>query len=231
MTRSVEPEILDELPADHPLAVASRKDLRRINNWMGHVRTMARNLERQFESGRPKTIVELGASDGCFLAALSSRMGSDWKGTSAILLDRNSCLAVNAARKLKQNCWNVSSIQGDVFDWVREPNPQRVELVMCNLFLHHFLEANLKVLLEGIARRTNVFICLEPRRSRLGLLASRLVGLIGCNRVTRHDAPVSVRAGFNGKDLSSLWPKEAAWMLEEKQAGWCSHLFIASRRS
>jgi len=61
-------------------------------------------------------------------------------------------------------------------------------------------------------------------------LFSRLLRLIGCNRVTRHDAPISVRAGFTGQELSQLWPAGQGWLLEERPAGWFSHLFIAQRR-
>jgi len=229
MIRSLEAEILDELPADDPLARGSRKDLARLNGWMGNVRIMARALEPNFQKTAPETLIELGAGDGCFLAALSSRMGESWRGVHAALLDRRSSLARHAHNNLQQNGWKVQTIQSDVFDWVKEPVAKPVEVVMCNLFLHHFSDDNLKILFEGIAARTKLFISLEPKRSRVGLLASRLVGAIGCNRVTRHDAPISVRAGFAGKELSSLWPTHEGWILEERPAGWCSHLFLARR--
>jgi hypothetical protein len=74
------------------------------------------------------------------------------------------------------------------------------------------------------------FVAVEPRRSARGLLFSRLLGFIGCNRVTRHDAPISVRAGFAGQELSQLWPTGRDWSLQERPAGWFSHLFVAQRR-
>ena len=69
----------------------------------------------------------------------------------------------------------------------------------------------------------------EPRRSRFALRASRLLGLIGCNDVTRHDAAASVRAGFAGRELSALWPDEAGWQIDERPAAPFSHLFVARR--
>lgn len=229
MIRSLEAEILDDLPVDDPLAQGSRKDLARLNGWMGNVRIMAGILEHNFQKTAPETLLELGAGDGCFLAALSSRMGESWQDVNAVLLDRNSSLARHARSNLEQNGWKVQTIQGDVFDWVKETDAKPAEVVMCNLFLHHFSDSNLKILFEGIASRTKLFISLEPKRSRVGLLASRLVGAIGCNRVTRHDAPISVKAGFTGKELSSSWPTREGWILQERPAGWCSHLFLARR--
>jgi hypothetical protein len=47
--------------------------------------------------------------------------------------------------------------------------------------------------------------------------------------VTRHDAVLSVRAGFAGRELSALWPSADGWKLEERRAGLFSHLFVAHR--
>jgi hypothetical protein len=58
-----------------------------------------------------------------------------------------------------------------------------------------------------------------------------LVGFIGCNAVTRHDAVASVRAGFAGTDLSTLWPGKSEWRLAERRIGWFTHAFLAARNS
>jgi hypothetical protein len=55
------------------------------------------------------------------------------------------------------------------------------------------------------------------------------VWVLGCNAVTRHDAVVSVRAGFAGKELSAAWPP-GAWQLEERVAWPFTHLFVAHER-
>jgi hypothetical protein len=55
------------------------------------------------------------------------------------------------------------------------------------------------------------------------------MGLIGCNDVTRHDAAISVRAGFRDGELSACWPIAAGWTLTEKRAPPFSHLFVARR--
>jgi hypothetical protein len=61
------------------------------------------------------------------------------------------------------------------------------------------------------------------------LCAAALLGVIGCNRVTRHDAKISVRAGFAENELSALWPLDQGWRLRERQAGLFSHCFVAQR--
>jgi hypothetical protein len=72
-------------------------------------------------------------------------------------------------------------------------------------------------------------VACEPRRSRFTLAASGLIGLIGCNAVTRHDGIVSVRAGFIDHEISERWPSSGAWRLEEGPVGPFSHFFVAAR--
>jgi hypothetical protein len=84
--------------------------------------------------------------------------------------------------------------------------------------------------LAAIAARCDAFVACEPRRSLPGMIGSRLLPALGVSADTRHDAAVSVRAGFRGEELSRLWPADGiGWTLSERPAGPFSHLFIASR--
>ena len=84
---------------------------------------------------------------------------------------------------------------------------------------------------DAIGAAADTFVCCEPRRARLALVGSRLLGLIGCNAVTRHDALISVHAGFRGTELSDAWRAACGdgWTLEERAAGPFSHVFGATR--
>ena len=80
--------------------------------------------------------------------------------------------------------------------------------------------------------RTERFFACEPRRARLALVGSHLIGVIGANSVTREDAVLSVHAGFQGKELSALWPGEPGqWDVKEYSAGLFSHCFCAERNA
>ena len=118
---------------------------------------------------------------------------------------------------------------GDIFDVLAQPAQPRFDVIIANLFLHHFDAALLRRLLGLIAQRTRVLIACEPRRSGRALFGSHLLGVIGCNDVSRHDAVVSVRAGFGDQELSALWPAGTGWALRESAYGWFSHGFVATR--
>jgi hypothetical protein len=147
------------------------------------------------------------------------------------LLDQQDLLHCETRHAFGALRWRVETLQTDVLDWLRHRSAQPFDAIVANLFLHHFSEVQLAELLRGIASRARVFVAVEPRRSPLSLTFARLVGFIGCNAVTRHDAVLSVRAGFAGHELSGCWPAAAEWPLEERPAGCFSHLFIARRRA
>jgi hypothetical protein len=115
-----------------------------------------------------------------------------------------------------------------LFEFLQHPG-KSLDAIVANLFLHHLDSGSLRRLLALAAVRAPLFIACEPRRSAPALWASRLVGLIGCNDVTRHDAVISVRAGFAGRELSALWPADGGWFLIEKAAPPFSHVFVARR--
>ena len=230
MERCVRPELLDELPPQDLRAVQSRKDLERVNAWMGHCGVLARALRSTCDRGTGRRLVELGAGDGRFLLRVARRLSVGWEGTSALLLDRLKIVSEGTRQGFEALGWRTENLEAEALDWLARLGAPAYDVMLANLVLHHFREAQLAALLGAAARQARVFIAVEPRRSARSLLFSRSLWLIGCNQVTRHDAPVSVRAGFAGCELSRLWPAGQDWELQERPVGWFSHLFIAQRK-
>jgi len=123
----------------------------------------------------------------------------------------------------------VDSCAADIFEWARGGGIEPGDIIVTNLFLHHFAAEQLSALFLPASRSAQALVALEPRRAPLPLAFSRLLWFIGCNRVTRHDASVSVRAGFNRAELSGLWPGNSRWTLRERKAGLFSHQFVATK--
>jgi hypothetical protein len=143
-------------------------------------------------------------------------------------VDRHNIVSTQTRCSLKEAGWELHVVQSDIFAWLQQNN-QIWDIIVTNLFLHHFSDTRVSRLLGGVSKVARVFVALEPKRSPLALAFSRCVALIGCNHVTRHDAPASVRAGFSGKELSRLWPAYGNWLVEEHRAGWFGHVFVARR--
>jgi hypothetical protein len=225
--RVVQPELLDDLAPADPRAVRCRRDLRRVNAWMANVRIVARALERARLPEPPARLVELGAGDGTFLLQVARRISVRWPKVEAVAVDRHDLLARETQEGFAGLGWTARAVQADGFEWLNADAGGKVDVLLSNLFLHHFASDLARLLLELVAHRTRFFLACEPERSGLALAGSRLLWLIGCNDVTRHDAVVSVHAGFSGCEVSSLWPAGEGWQLSEGRAGLFSHLFQA----
>lgn len=231
LARSVQPETLDHLVENDPRAIRSRADLRRINRVMGTRGIVLRALRNAVAA--PRRIIELGAGDGTLMLGLARQLAAQWPAVQLTLLDRQHLVTARTIDALRDLGWQVEILTVDVQAWLTQPAPHlRYDLVMANLFIHHFDDAQLTPMLAAIAARTNVFFACEPRRAWLPLSGSHLVAFLGANAVTREDAVLSVRAGFAGDELSAHWPPEhRSWRLHEYAAGLFSHCFLAIRPS
>ena len=230
MNREVLPELLDQLPADHSDALAARADLRRINALMGNASIAAKALRRETEApGRIGRLVELGSGDGCWMARFAQKSLLCRHPLHLFLVDQQCAPSSATLTLLARFGWTVTIVRADVFEWLNCLENFSADLVVANLFLHHFSGPRLPELLQGAAAVTNLFIAAEPRRSLSALAATRLLGCIGCRQVTRHDAWVSVKAGFRDAELSAAWPRSPGWRLREFAAGCFSHCFVAAR--
>lgn len=228
--RRLAPEWLDHLAPDDPAALRSRADLRRVNALMAHSKIMARLLRQARPEGGQASMLDIGAGDGAFLLSVIRRLGPAWCGSSAVLLDRQRGLAMQ--RRLdafRQAGWSARWIVGDARDL--DPAEKSFDVITANLALHHFETEALTNLLARAAACCAIFAACEPRRSRLAALGAGMLWSIGANAVTRHDARVSVAAGFRDGELSALWPAHAGWRITESKAGLFSHAFLARRTS
>lgn len=239
--RTVAPEILDSLSADDPAAIRSRRDLRRIHRVMGTRGIVARALLACGAPCRAATrlrILELGAGDGSLMLDVARQLRWEWPAVQLTLLDRLNLIDAKTIADYAEIGWRTEVVVADALDWAAPHSAARMgesaaprwDLIVANLFLHHFDAAPLATLFRAISLRANCFFACEPRRGWLSLGASHLVGVIGAAAVTRSDAVASVHAGFCDQELSALWPAKAPHSsLDEYSVGPFSHCFYVER--
>jgi hypothetical protein len=219
--RVLTPELLDHLAPDDPSAVKSRLDLARINAVMRQGAIMT-NLLAGFPA--PRRIVDLGGGDGRFMLGVAKRLAGRWPGVTVMIADRQAILSDETSAEFARLGWRCEVLAGDVFATLPQLEP---DIVTANLFLHHLDDGALARLLALVASQAKGFAACEPRRSAFALLGAKLVGVLGANAVTRHDAVASVRAGFHGQQLSALWPTQKNWTLRERGVFPFTHGFTA----
>lgn len=222
--RTLEPELLDLLPADDPRALTSRRDLTRINTVMRQQTIMARRLR---SLPPPQRLADLGSGDGRFLLGVARQLAPYWPRVTVLIVDRQDIVSPRTRTGFANLGWECVVLKGDIFAVLPLLD---ADVITANLFLHHLDESHLSHLLALAAAKARGFVACEPRRSSAALLASHLVFALACNAVTRHDAVASVRAGFVGQELSRLWPG-MGWQLREGPALPFTHVFSAQRHA
>lgn len=204
-TRRVEPELLETYPADHPDAVRGRGDLRLINAVMGNHRWIVRTLRRVCQPDW--RITEIGAGDG----ALSLRLAQS--GVCAPGSLHGFDLAPRPPTWPAAADWTES-------DLLREPLPDS-EVLVANLFLHHLQDNALSELGRRLPAAARVFIAVEPARRRLHTFSGSLLCRVArLHPITRHDLPVSVRAGFRAGELPGRLGLGADWRVLHDGESW-----------
>lgn len=187
--RLVLPELLDEAsPAD---AACNLADLRRINRYLGGHALLLSQTARLFRPDEVFTALDVGAASGDNARALQAR----FRQARICSLDhqpRNLLLAPDP--KIAADAFALPFAES-AFD-----------LVTASLFLHHFNETNIVKLLremKRVAARHILVMDLERHRLAYHFLPST-AWMFGWHRVTLHDGPVSVQAGFRAAELVSL---------------------------
>jgi hypothetical protein len=188
--RVVLPEHLDTLPHTDPAAIRSRQELHLINRIMGNHRWLAKQLQKLGITS--ENVLELGAGDSNLL-----RECQTW-----CRLDPRQWTAMDLAPKPADWPESARWFQGDIFSLNRFPS---AEVVLTNLFLHHWEEPNLRWIGSNLPPECRVFVANEPCRRSLHQLQGRLLSsLARLSWVTRHDMERSINAGFLGNELPHL---------------------------
>jgi len=195
MRRIVVPELLDT-DAGTPREVAdSIADLRMFNRAFGGVRVMARLLERVSHASGLKTIswLDVAGSDG-FLA-LQTRNALSHSGITAdpVVLDR-------APTHMDGR---IPGVGGDALALPFSDNS--FDAVSCSLFAHHLEPEELaRFAREALRVARHAFLIHDLVRHPVHLALSYLGFPLYRSRITRHDAPASVRRAYTEEEMKGI---------------------------
>ena len=214
MLRTHQPELLDSLPPQHPDALHNRRDLRLTNRLMGNHRWLARALPPRLRPG--ELVLELGAGTG----ELAGRLGA--AGVSVDGLD----LWPRPKNWPASRTWHAADLR-TFTDF------GRYAVVVGNLILHQFTDAELATLGRKLQQKARLIVACEPARRRLSQVLYRVLGpLFGANHVSLHDAHVSIAAGFCGQELPhALGLDAAAWEWHCATTALGAYHMVARRRA
>src|SRR5882757_1750150 len=132
LSRSVEPELLDQMSAGDLRAIRARRDLKRLNTVILQTGIMARILVEHWGPHQPRTILDLGAGDGTFMLSVARRLAARWPAVTVTLLDRQNIVSRETRDAFAALSWKMEIVAADVFDHLEQIKSPGVDVITAN---------------------------------------------------------------------------------------------------
>ncbi|HKT10965.1 MAG TPA: methyltransferase domain-containing protein [Terriglobia bacterium] len=201
MRRVPSPEWLDDDFGTPEEIRQSFDDLWRINRWLGGVSGCLRLLERYFarRGSRSARILDVGSGDSRLAARLQSELARRHRSVEFVALDRR----LSHLRNGNHSPRKPPRVAADVFNCPFVENS--FDVVICNLFLHHFSGDEAVELLRRLAGiASDAVLINDLERHPLPFAFIRIAWPFARSRITRHDGAASVRQAYTRDELADL---------------------------
>lgn len=201
MRRVTTEELLDDDRGTPQEIAQSFDDLWRINRWLGGLSNCLQMIRRVFERTGASTarILDVGAGDSRMAQRLRDELSRRGIQAQFFALDRR----LTHLRNGHSNSRTVPAVAADVFNLPFGENS--FDVVMCNLFLHHFSGQSALNLLRRMAEvARHAVIVNDLERNLLPYLFIRAALPLARSRITRFDGPASVRQAYTRGELRQL---------------------------
>ena len=207
MKRVVTPELLDTDEGTPAEVADSLSDLRRVNKWFGGTATTQTMIEHvaQRLNVRSLSLLEVAAGSGHVPQAISSRLKNRGLQLEVSLLDR-----------VPSHLANVNGGRSIIGDALSLPfADSSFDLISCGLFAHHLSPEQLMQFVSEGLRVCRVAVLINDLVRHPLHLALIYAGMpLYRSRLTRHDAPASVRQAYTTDEIRELLTQTKAARVE-----------------
>lgn len=203
--RSDQKELMDDLECSGEVLEQTLRELKTINRWLGGNHVTTSGLKKLFLS-RPQeryVIADIGCGGGDML-----RMMDEWakrKGIPVNFLgiDANPNI-IQLARERLHDLPQIELVAQNVFD----PNfeVEKVDVVTCTLFTHHFTDLELVDLLNAFRQKARLGVVINDlHRHPFAYHSIRiLTRVFSKSPMVQHDAKLSVLRSFSRADWERI---------------------------
>ena len=195
MKRVVTAELLDTDSGTPSEIAESLSDLRRINRWFGGIATTEEMVRRvaQKINVTSLSLLEVAAGSGYVPGTARNRLQSRGLDLQVTLLDRASS-HLNGSNR---------AVAGDAL--ALPFRNAALDLVSCTLFAHHLSPEQLVQFVNEALRVCRVAVLINDLVRQPLHLSLVYAGLpFYRSRLTRHDAPASVRQAYTPEEMQAL---------------------------
>jgi ubiquinone/menaquinone biosynthesis C-methylase UbiE len=199
-------ELLDGPLDDLTALVGNLRDLRRINQRLGGVDASAAAIDALAAHRDELTVLDVGTGGGDVPLALIERARNRGRRFRIVGIDsRPEVLA--AAVLANPGLTATDDVELHVADGRTLPFADRsFDIAHASMVVHHMDPADALIVLKEMGRVARLGVVINDlQRSRLSWTAAWVIGhLLTRNRLTRHDAPLSVRRSYRPTEMAAL---------------------------
>jgi 2-polyprenyl-3-methyl-5-hydroxy-6-metoxy-1,4-benzoquinol methylase len=212
--------------AEHRRAL---EGLARINRWSGSAGVLWPVVETvsQRKGGNPIKVLDVATGAGdvpleLWRRAKNAQLPIEFSGCDV------SPTAIDHA--VSRAAGEGADLEFFLHDAVRDPLPERYDLVVCSLFLHHLSEPEAVSLLQHLRDASDAVAVNDLARSRMNYaLVWFATRLLSRSPVVHFDGPASVQSAFTPTEANAL-AGEAGLVGAEVASRWpCRFLMTWSR--
>jgi len=205
MKRVATAELLDTDSGTPSEIAASLDDLQRINRWFGGIATTETLVGRVAGEihASSMSVLEVAAGSGYVPEVARQRLQRRGLRLQVTLLDRASSHLNPATR----------SVVGDALSLPF--GDESFDLVSCNLFTHHLNPESLTRFIDEALRVCRVAVLMNDLVRNSIHMSLVYAGMpLYRSRITRHDAPASVRQAYTPEEMRALLKRTRAARVE-----------------
>ncbi len=206
-TRSSEKEFLDDSSLNTQDLYQNLSELDSINKFTGGYRASIKGLKFLL-SKKPgiQSILDIGFGGGDSILQLNKFAGKNKIKIFFYGVDLKSDCFNYAIQRLahfrnvKLLCSDYKNIQPELY--------KKTDVIHCSLFLHHLEEAEIINLFQTARAYNCILLINDLHRNKIAYHGIKfLTGVFSKSWLVKNDAPISVKRGFNKKELETMLKK------------------------
>lgn len=201
--RSFSPEKMDDLHVDESELRINLDELEIVNRLLGGYRVVFNALEQLQFSSDDITILDLGSGGGDTLRAIANWAYKKNIRVKLIGIDWNPVMT-SYAREKSRSFMNIHFKTMNVFD--EELLKEKAEVVMNNLFCHHFTDEQLVKLIQLMNQvASHAVIINDLHRHWFAYYSIKIItAVFSKTYLVKYDAPLSVARSLTKKEWKKI---------------------------
>ncbi|MBX2965034.1 MAG: methyltransferase domain-containing protein [Cyclobacteriaceae bacterium] len=205
-TRSVAPEIMDDLLCSGEVVHQTLRELDVINHWLGGNSVTINGLEvllRNRPAVKSLHIADMGCGSGEMLKLINNKFKEAYPGIQLTGIDANPNIIAYA----ESHCNDYHNIRfkaENIFD--SSFQKESYDIVIATLFLHHFSHEQLVEIFRSLKKQATIGIVVNDlHRHPLAYYSIKLLTqLFSRSAMVKYDAPLSVLRGFRKREIRQI---------------------------